>query len=253
MIRGLLLMVLAASAAGAQTGWVRVDAAAGTVMVDGVVAGPAGEWVEAAPGARQIALVDDVAAWNPRRVETQVRVASGDSLRVPLVLPLRTRIESLPIRAQVARRSPDGRLDSLGIAPLTLDLPPGERLELVATLEGYQPARTVAVAGQPTVIVLAPADGRVAEATLLPTERSTARRTLVDAAIGAATLAAGALAIHYKFRADAVDDRYRALASPERGDEGLRQEALRLDRISAGALIGMQAGVAVLALRLVRR
>ncbi|MEM0964322.1 MAG: prenyltransferase, partial [Bacteroidota bacterium] len=74
-----------------------------------------------------------------------------------------------------------------------------------------------------------------------------------DLGIGAAALAAGAVAVHFKFRADSVDDRYRSETSPERGDEALLDEALRLDRYSAAALGAMQVGVGVLALRFVLR
>ncbi len=101
--------------------------------------------------------------------------------------------------------------------------------------------------------MLSPLPDAPLDVALLPTERSTARRTWLDIGIGAAAVGAGALAIYYKFEADNADDRYRDQLSPDRGDDSFRQEALRLDRLSAVALAGMQVGVGVLAIRFVLR
>ncbi len=183
-------------------------------------------------------------------------LAAGDSLRLALDLPRRLRIETLPIRAEVALEDGAGGRRPLGTAPLTVDLPADAQGTLVATLDGYQTARLPladAAASGPTTILLDPAPGAEPGLELLPTERSTRRRTLIDVGIGAATVAAAALAVHYKFRADAVDDDYRSDDPALRGDEALRDEALRLDRTSAVALGAMQVGVAVLAIRFVLR
>lgn len=247
-----LLLVLAAPLA-AQTAHVRVEAEAGVVVVDGRPAGAPGEWIAVAPGDRTVALVDDLQAWDPRRVEAAVALAAGDSLAIPLVLPVRLRVETLPIRALVVRERPGGR-DTLGTAPLTVEAEAGEAVVLVASLDGYETVRQSARAGEgPVTLVLPLRPDTVPEAALLPTERSTARRTLLDLGIGAAALAAGAVAVHYKFRADRVDDRYRTEGSDDYGDAALRDEALRLDRYSAVALGAMQVGVGVLALRFVLR
>ena len=251
----LVMVSLAAAPAWSQpadsSAWVRVEADGGAVVVDDRPAGAPGDWVEVAPGARTVALVDDLRAWDPRRASRTVTVGPGDSVSVALALPLRTRVETLPIRALVVRED-GGRRDTLGAAPLVLELAPGERAQLVATLDGFDAARATARAGEPVTLVLTPAAGTVPDVALLPTERSTVRRTVIDVSLGVAALAAGAVAVHYKFRADALDDRYRGDTS-ERGNEALRQEALRLDRLSAAALGAMQMGVGVLALRFVLR
>jgi len=248
-----LLSVLAAPL-GAQTAYVRVEAEAGVVLVDQALAGPAGAWLAVAPGTREVALVDDVQAWDPRQVTTTLTVAEGDSVTTRLVLPERVRVETLPIRATVFRVGTGGERDTLGVAPLTLDLAPGGSAELVASLDGYDDARRVVEANDRTVtILLRPGPDTSPEAALLPTQRSALRRTLIDSGIAAVILSAGAVAVHYKFRADAVDDRYRDPTSPEFGDESVRQEALRLDRYSIAALGAMQVGVGVLALRFVLR
>ena len=254
MTRAAVLFLALSAAASAQTAHLRVDADAGRVVVDGLEAGAPGDWIGVAPGDLEVALVDDPRAWDPRRATARVSVGPGDSVSVALRLPQRVRVESLPIRALVVRAHPDGRRDTLGRAPLEVDLEDGETVSLVATLDRYRPGRLEVDAGRTVqTVVLLPLPDAPPDVALLPTERSTARRTLVDLGIGAATLAAGALAVHYKFRADSADDRYRAQLSPDRGDESFRQEALRLDRLSAAALVGMQVGVGVLAVRFVLR
>ena len=252
----LVLISLAAAPAWGQSAadssaWVRVEADGGAVVVDDQPAGAPGAWVGVAPGSRVVVLVDDPRAWNPRRASRTVELGAGDSVSVALALPLRSRVETLPIRALVVRTD-GGRRDTLGTAPLVLELAPGERATLVATLDGFDDARATVPAGEAVTLMLSPAAGTVPDVALLPTERSTVRRTVIDVSLGAAALVAGAVAVHYKFRADAVDDRYRG-DTAERGDEVLRQEALRLDRISAGALAVMQVGVGALALRFVLR
>lgn len=248
-----LLGALLALPVAAQTAHVRVDAAEGEVVVDGERAGEVGGWIAVEPGERVLALVDDAEAWNPRRAERAVSVAAGDSVAVALTLPLRLRVETLPIRAVVVRETASGR-DTLGTSPLTLESDGAAPVVLVATLDGYEAVRqTVAPDAEAVTIVLPLADEATPQAALLPTQRSTLGRTLVDVGIGAAALAAGAVAVHYKFRADAVDDRYRTEGTADFGDESLRDEALRLDRASAVALGAMQVGIGALALRFVFR
>ena len=249
----LLLALLLAVPAAAQTAHVRVEAEAGEVWVDGDRAGRAGEWVEAEPGLRELTLVEDSQTWDPRRAETQVTLATGDSLVVRIALPVRLRVETLPIRATIVRQGPEG-LDTLGLAPLTLDADAGESVVLVASLDGYESVRQSVEAGQARVTLVLPLlEDAVPEVALLPTERSTLGRTLIDMGIAAATLTAGAVAVRYKFRADALDDRYRTEGSAEFGVESVRQEVLSFDRTSTIALGAMQVGVGALALRFVLR
>ena len=251
--RALLLALALAAPAAAQSAHVRVDADEGEVVVDGERAGQAGAWVAVAPGERTVALVDDADAWNPRRAETTLTVAPGDSATVALALPIRLRVETLPIRAVVVRET-GGSRDTLGTAPLVLETDGTGPVVLAASLDGYETVRqSVAPDAGAVTLVLPLGAETVPEAALLPTERSTLGRTLVDLGVGAAALAAGAVAVHYKFRANDVDERYRTEGTPDFGDETLREEALRLDRYSAVALGAMQVGVGVLALRFVLR
>ena len=257
MTRQLVLAALlaASASASAQQAWVLVEADAGTVVVDDTLQGAVGRALAVAPGARRVRLVDDADGWNPRIDSARVTAVAGDTLRVRLALPVRRRVESVPRGAAIALALPDGSIRDLGTAPLTVDLPAAAQAELVATAEGYESARQPVGASTEVTFVLVPEPGaRVPpEVQTFATRRASRRRTLVDLGIGAATLAAGAVAVYYKFEADAVDDQYRDPESLRRGDEALRQEALRLDRRSGVALGVMQAGVGVLALRFVLR
>lgn len=248
-----LLLVLLAASAAAQSAHLRVDAQAGAVSVDGERAGDVGDWIAVELGERVVALVDDVDAWNPRRTERTITFATGDSLTVAMALPLRLRVETLPIRALVIRED-GGARDTLGTAPLDLEIESGAPVVLEASLDGYETVRQSVPpdAGGVTLVLPLGSETRP-EAALLPTQRSTFRRTLLDVGLGAAALAAGAVAVHYKFRADDIDDRYRTEGSADYGDEALREEALRLDRYSAAALGAMQVGLGVLAVRFVLR
>ena len=255
MIRAALLSLVLTGAALAQPAAILVTAdGASAVLVDGALAGAPGEWIDVAPGSRRVQATADAGVWGSRRVETEVDVAPGDSLRLALTLPRRVRVETLPIRALVVFESTAGAVDTLGTGPVTVDLVPDETGTVTATLEGYAPASASLGPGADVVtLVLRPAAGAQPEIALLPTARSTRRRTTVDVALGAASLAAGALAIHFKFRADGIDDDYRGPDPALRGDEALRQDALRYDRYSAVALGAMQVGLGTLAVRLIFR
>ena len=262
-----LATATASQPAAAQPGYVRVDASAsaapGTVVVAGVEAGRPGDVLAVpADSAVTVALVEAGPAWSPRRAEVTVSVPAGDTLAVGLALPVRYRVETLPLRASVVLETAR-ELRSLGTAPLSVDVPVGTTGTLVATLDGYREARLALEsadasgtdASAPLTLVLAP-DGSAPgtpPVTVLTTERRGRRTFLVDAGIGALTLAAGAVAVATKFRADRLDDRYRDPASAERGVESLRADAERLDRLSLVALGAMQVGVGALAFRLILR
>lgn len=242
-----------------------VAAADGVVFVQ-PVGGPSvgplapGVGVDLPPGLDvEITLVDDAAAWDPRTDRRRVSLPSrSDTVVVALALPVRYRVESLPLGAAISLETADGTPRALGPAPLTVDLPPGTSGALVGRLDGFADARLglEAARATPTTLLILRTLGGDATAlpvTRLPTERSTRARVWTDLAIGAATLAAGAVAVYYKSEADAIDDQYRSTTSAARGSEALRAEAARLDRRSLVALGVMQAGVGVLALRFVLR
>jgi len=251
----LLLLFGIASAQAQPAATLVVDAHEGVVVIDGEETGAPGEALAINAGEHVIWLVDEVGAWNPRIDSTRVELVAGDTLRLSMALPIRTRIESQPVGAKITLVTADGAARQLGSAPMTVDLPEGAMAELVADLDGYVTQRRSVDASPLVRLDLAPETGVRVEPMVqtFATRRASRRRTLIDLGIGAATLAAGAVAVYYKFEADEVDDRYRDPESLQRGDEVLRQEALSLDRRSGVALGAMQVGIGVLALRFVLR
>lgn len=185
-----------------------------------------------------------------------VELPPGDSVEVDIDLPVRTRVESLPLRARLSLVATDGTEQLLGTAPLDVDRPRGERATLVARLDDYAETRAT-LDGQATLtLVLPPGPGVLPpEATVLPTDtRSRARRRLAaDVSLIGLAVGAAAFAVDAKFRADRLDDRYRDPTGPDFGDEALRERTVRLDTRSLVGLAAMQASLGVFALRLVLR
>ena len=254
-----LLLAASLSTASAQDAAIRIatETPAAFVVVDGVTLGPASQGlfvVEA--GTRTVVLVEPSASWDARRAETTVGLADGDTLTVDLELPVRTRIESLPLHASVVLVREDGTEEDLGTTPLVVDRPDGLAGRLVARLDGHRDAEALAPAGGGRVaLVLRPDDLAMGETFThsLPTKRRNVSRTVLDLGLGALAVAAGAAAVHYKFKADEADDAYRLPGSSLRGTDALRNDALRYDTISGVALGVSTASLGVLAIRLAIR
>ena len=226
------------------------------VKIDGVGVGVAEDGpFEVEPGDVTVQLVaEDVAAWAPRRSAVSVSVGAGERAEVRLDLPFRYRVETFPIGAEVSVEHA-GERESLGTSPIMLGRE--RRLEgsLIAEAPGYLPARVPAPDSltNRVTLVLRPleADAEpVAASGWTPARRP---NRFIDYALGATAVAAAAVAVHYKFQADEVDDRYRLEGSQERGNPVLKAEAERLDGYSLAALGVMQVSVAVLAIRFVIR
>lgn len=259
MIRLAALALLLSGAAAAQPALVLVASEdAGTLLVDGsptevAVERPGVRAVRVEAGARTVSLVDDPAAWNPRRADVDLTLAPGDTVSLALHLPVRTRVETLPLGATLVLVRADGSRQALGASPAVVDLPPGETARVEATLEGHFSAES-GLPGAPTVSLLLPPVGapNADPVSLLPMRQSTRTRTLVDIGIGAATLAAGAFAVTYKARADRLDDDFNGTGALRANDD-LRKDIERNDRISTVGLVGMQVGLGVLAVRFMLR
>ncbi len=101
----------------------------------------------------------------------------------------------------------------------------------------------------PSVVVAGQEGGTPADG-IIPAAWRPRSTTLnwVDYALIAATGASAVVAIHYKFKADRLYDDYQ-----ETGDPSLRGEIRALDRRSGIAVVGMQAGVGIFAVRLLLR
>jgi hypothetical protein len=235
---------------------VETNAPGALVRLDGRLAGAAEAGPFAVPpGAVTVQLTEAVeAAWAPRRAEATVEVAEGETVTVALDLPLRYRVETFPVGARVLLES-DGTTEVLGTAPLVIERSEPLRGTLVAEAPGFLPARTApgdALTNRVTLLLRPLEDGAVPEtASGWVPERPP--NHWIDYAAGAAAVAAAAVAVHYKFQADEVDDRYRTPGSPERGDPRLKAEAERLDTYALAALGVMQVSLGVLAVRFVLR
>ena len=249
----LLAALIAVPASAQDTAWLVVETDGSAVVIRGagetLVPALPGTVVAIPAGAATVAAVDDPAAWNQRRATTDVTLVAGDTIRVSLPLPVRYRVESFPLGAAL---TVDGR--PAGTAPATVDLPRGATATLVARLDGHADA-TAALAGDGgrVDLTLRPTSAEAPAVVLLPTQRSPRARTLIDIGVGALAVAAGAVAVHYKFRANALDDRYRNPDGPDFGNESLRAEAEAQDVRSGVALGVMQAGLVGLAVRFLLR
>lgn len=258
-MRLLVLSILLAASAHAQTAtlYVATETPDALVAVSGDILGAAESGpFEIEVGEQTVALVEPSGAWDGRRAETTITATAGDTLTVELDLPVRTRIESLPLHAHIVLVRPDGDEEVLGSTPLVVDRPGGLDGTIIARLDGHTDASVRAPRdGGRVSLVLRPEDLELGETFThsLPTRRSNPRRSLLDVGLGTLAVAAGAVAVHYKFRADAADDEYRAIESLNRGDVSFLNEARRLDSYSGLALGVSTASLGVLAIRLALR
>lgn len=235
---------------------IETNAPQARLSVDGrLVGAPADGPFALAPGRVTVTLVEaEEAAWAPRRADASVEIREGETSLVVLNLPLRYRIETFPVGAEVRVEGPGGA-EVLGVAPLVIERPAPLDGEVVAEAPGFLPARA-APGGELTnrvSLVLRPLEEGAVPETVAGWETHRRPNRWIDYAAGATAVAAAAVAIHYKFRADDIDDRYRTPGSAERGDPALRAEAERLDGYALAALGAMQVSLGVLAVRFVLR
>lgn len=261
MIRAAFLCLALAAAAQAQPDTDRAvltvqTIGPGVLLVDGV--GPALTLPlviadRAVGDTVRLAYLDDLTAWNPRRTDADVVLAAGETT-VRLELPVRTRVETLPLGAHLEVVYASGERVPLGLGPAVIDLPVGEQARVLARLADHLDAQATLPSSEPVTLILPPVGQPDADpVTLLPMRGGTRTRTLVDVGIGALAAAAGAVAVHYKFRADRLDDAYREEGGLQRGDESLLDDIGRYDTYSNVALAGMQVGLGVLAVRFILR
>lgn len=211
------------------------------VLVDSVEVGQAALQVFAVePGAHTLTLVPAVPdAWGIPPLNAVFTAAAGDTMRIELLFPYHYRIETLPPMAQV--RSASGLL---GTTPLLLTQakPLG-----VVSLEkkGYASfsLRADSALWNPYLIRLEPqAEDSMPEVGA----RSEGSRAWINWVAGGVAAAAGTVAVYYKFRADDLFERYEGS-----GDPDLRPRIERFDLYSGISLGVMQAGLGVIAFRLI--
>ena len=226
------------------------------VLANGEAIGRAAAPLMLPVGTVELVLVEDAGeAWQPRRAATTIDVAPGDDLVLSLNLPVRYRIETLPVGATVAVESAGGR-EVLGVAPLMVERTAPLNGVFLAERDGFLSARLApgdSLDNRHTILLRPLEDRARPEAAVgwMPPRR--APNLWIDIAAAGVALAAAGVAVHYKFRADDVDDLYRDADSLERGNPALKAEAERLDTYSLAALGVMQVGVGVLAVRFILR
>jgi hypothetical protein len=175
-------------------------------------------------------------------------VGRQDTLRLEARFPYGYRLEATPYAARVSLES-GSEVKVLGETPLNLSLEEPASGTLVFEREGFETVRLQAGSAlwnrQTAVMVPLGLPKRPLDVSLELPRRN--RRWIDYTAVGLAAVG-GALAVHYKTKADNRYDIYR-----QNGDPALRPRIDELDARSAVALGGMQVGVGVLALRLVFR
>ncbi|MBO6577284.1 MAG: hypothetical protein JJ896_17440 [Rhodothermales bacterium] len=219
------------------------------VYADSTWLGPASREVFELPaGVAEIRVVpSELGAWGLTAFR---QPAMGlDTVRVDAQFPYAYRLEATPFAAQVTLVNGDER-QPLGSTPLQLSVPKPLAGTLVFERDGHAAVeilagdrfwnRHLAVMQPVADVVETPSDIR------LDMQRRSWR--WVDYAAVGAALTGGALAVHYKLKADKRFDAYQETGNPD-----LRPRIEQLDRQSAWALGAMQTGVGVFALRLVFR
>jgi hypothetical protein len=249
----LLLLLLATTFVGSvfgQSRWLSVESNrpdAG-VYADSVWLGQAMQGVYSLPeGARRIVVVPpSVDNWLIPSITADLPAGAGDTVRVQAEFPYYYRLESIPSGATVFLESDDSRTP-IGRTPLDYESEQALSGRLAFDLEGYlirrvEPGselwnRHLVMLETPSLASSTAADLSV---------RSVRSHNWIDYAAAGLAVAGGILAVHYKTKADNRYDRYN-----ETRDPALKSDVKRLDTYSGVALGAMQAGIGVLAIRLI--
>ncbi len=199
-------------------------------------------WVD--PATRTIRLSTlRPAAWSMPPIQVPLRAVPGDSVRITLNFPNYHRIESYPFGAEAwLQEGAERRF--LGLTPVVFTSSGLRNRTFHIELDGYAPG---AVKAETEIwnhyeISLEPLAG-LNELSGISTAMKE-RRNWIDWGTAAVAVVAGVVAVHYKFRADRINDEYLMT-----GDASLRPRVAELDNYSGVALGVMQAGLVTLAVR----
>ena len=193
--------------------------------------------------------LEDANTWSVPPVETELQAEAGDSVEIELKFPYRYRIESVPFGAEVhLERGSEWIL--LGSTPLlhTATAPLEDPIVVKRSgfaVERISPGRDV---WNRHLVMLEPsaeADPTAAQVDWRPPRQ---RRAWIDYAALGTALVAGAVAVHYKFKADDLYATYQETADP-----ALRDDIHAYDIRSGVAFGVMQGGLGLFALRLILR
>ena len=193
--------------------------------------------------------LEDANTWSVPPIETALRAEPGDSLEIDLRFPYRYRIESVPFGANVHLERGSEWI-FLGSTPLLHTSTAPLKDPLVIERAGFAVERLspgVDVWNR-HLIMLEPSaevDPTAAQVDWRPPRQ---RKAWIDYAALGTALVAGAVAVHYKFKADDLYATYQETADP-----ALRDDIHAYDVRSGVAFGVMQGGLGLFALRLILR
>jgi hypothetical protein len=199
---------------------------------------------------KRIRLVHlDANTWTIPPAEKVLDADAGDTVEVELNFDYHYQIESVPFGARVLLEEGQERT-LLGSTPLlhTSDSPLDGRLAVEQpgyAIERIEPGREV---WNRHVVTLNPSELQHPSAAQVDWKPPRKHRRWVDYAALGTAIAAGAFAIHYKFKADNLFSEYEDTADPS-----LRPEISAYDTRSGIAFGVMQAGIGIFAIRLLIR
>ena len=229
--------------------WLSVESnlPASLVMIDSTYAGRAeGTVVASTPGQRTVALVPaEVGAWDLAQPQQTIELIEGDTLHLVIDFPYQYRIDSHPFGASVSLAGIPS--SEIGKTPMLHTSDTVLTVDLLVSKDGY--ASTTITPGREVInrhsVVLVSFDGTVPDDLAVEWNPRGSSKKWLNWAAGALALGGGALAVHYKFKADEQYEEYL-----QTGDPALKETVDRYDAYSYVALGAMQVGVGVLAIRL---
>ena len=186
-------------------------------------------------------------AWSISPLLRTIEAAPGDTVRLWMDFPFHHRLDSHPFgaRAYLDDGSVRTLLGTTPVVHVTGSPTPGV---FAVELDGFEPVRITprSEIWNRYDITLTALDQASGSAQVLDIPKR--RRTWIDYAAATVGIAAGIAAVHYKFKADRLDDTYR-----DTGDPALRPRIARFDDYSGLALGVMQINIGVLAIRFALR
>ncbi len=221
------------------------------VFADSLLVGGASRMPLTVPaGSRSIRLTAPSSdAWSIAPITRPLDVAAGDTARVVMHFPYHYRIESEPFGADVFVERLGERL-SVGATPLLHRSEAPLEGSILVRRNGYAPQSVPPgkAVWNRHVVHLKRVNARDPATALTHSNPPRTHRAWIDYAALGTALAAGAVAVRYKFKADDLADEYERTRDP-----GLPSRIEAHDFRAAVAFGAMQGGLGIFAIRLALR
>ncbi len=221
------------------------------VFADSLLVGGASRMPLAVPaGSRSIRLTSPSPdAWSIAPIARPLNAVAGDTVRLIVHFPYHYQIESEPFGADVFVERFGERL-AAGSTPLLHRSETPLEGSILVRRSGYapqsvQPGKAV---WNRHVVRLEPLSARDIAASPLHSNPLRAHRAWIDYAVLGTALAAGVVAVRYKFKADDLADEYERTRNP-----ALTSRIEAHDFRAAAAFGVMQGGIGIFAIRLALR